>query len=102
MSFSTCCDRADVSVTDGGKDGPACPWVLWVGWGGAPSPRPHPHGVKCQGKGTQGTVWVVVPGTVTVGHNESRSMERWGGWHHVGGDVGDGEGRDGAQTPVMA
>lgn len=48
-----------------------------------------------------GTIWVVVPGRVTVRQDESRSMERWGGWHHVGWHWG-WEGRDGAQTPVMA
>lgn len=82
VSFSACCDCADVPVTSSGKDGSACLWVLWVGWAGALSPRP-PRG-KCQGKGTQGTVWGGGPGRVTLEQDESRSMERWGGWHHMG------------------
>ena len=77
---------------------PFLPWVLWVGWGGALSPHPHPHGAKCQSKGMRGTVWVVVPGRVTVEQDDSRNVERWGGWHHVGGRWGWGGQRWGSDT----
>lgn len=55
---------------------------------------------KHQGKGTQGTVGVVVPGRVTVGQEENKSMERWGErcWHHVEGHWGWGGQRWGSDT----
>jgi len=97
MSFSTRCDCANVPVTGHGKDGPACPWVLWVGWGEALSPRPHRTERNAEGRGHR--VPDVLPGWWCQRKSPWGTM-RAGAW----GDevVVDEEDRDGAQTSVMA
>lgn len=92
MSFSTHCDCADIPVTSGGKDGPACGCF---GWDETPSLS---HGEKHQGKGAGDTGHCLRGGDMESHHGASKMRARAcrdvaGGT--MWGDTGDEEG-----TPV--